>query len=324
MKFLFHWQVSRYLSPLHAEQHLLQGGAMFADLSLSDMTRVRELNRLRSVREAARVLRVQPSQVSRSLRRVENLVGVVLFQRSTSGLTPTAEAADILDVIENVIDDMNEVLKPDRKKGTGKPVQITLAAPAYLARSVVVPAFQRVKGERIQPRLTDLLPDDITRQGIRGNLDGCIHIREVDWPRTWTSRKIGKIDWILICANKHPLRGSCKRNDVLKYGFVTPVYLSEAGFTRGNDQFPIPIERRDVKLEVSSSDLALEAVVDSELLAFVPEVAARRDLKEKRLRRLELLDTRSVELPVYFSVRSERVSKSLFEKLSQELSALLR
>ncbi len=55
----------------------------------------REVYRLRSIRQASTVLNVAPSAVSRQIARLEQIVGVHLFERLPRGVAPT-EAADVL------------------------------------------------------------------------------------------------------------------------------------------------------------------------------------------------------------------------------------
>ena len=55
----------------------------------------REVYRLKSIRQASTTLNVAPSAVSRQIHRLEQMVGVALFERLPRGVAPT-EAAEVL------------------------------------------------------------------------------------------------------------------------------------------------------------------------------------------------------------------------------------
>ena len=79
----------------------------------------REVYRLKSIRQASTTLNVAPSAVSRQIHRLEQMVGVALFERLPRGVAPT-EAADVLARFSR-----NFLLDIERVRG--EPVYLILA-----------------------------------------------------------------------------------------------------------------------------------------------------------------------------------------------------
>lgn len=72
-----------------------------------------------SFRKAATILGVRPSVVSRSIRALEDAIGVSLFQRRSQGAQPTAAGQRILRRGRAIIDDVGDLLRTASLNGTG-------------------------------------------------------------------------------------------------------------------------------------------------------------------------------------------------------------
>lgn len=73
-----------------------------------------------SFRQAAELLDVRHSVLSRSIGQLEHLVGVALFDRSTSGVMPTAAGRSILDISRMVLEQIDTMLATGRLSGRGE------------------------------------------------------------------------------------------------------------------------------------------------------------------------------------------------------------
>src|ERR1039458_4666885 len=73
------------------------------DLRLRDIEVFVEVERAKSVREAARRLETTPGQISKSVRHLEVLLGTRLFKRSTAGLLLTSAGDDFTRLAQDLL-----------------------------------------------------------------------------------------------------------------------------------------------------------------------------------------------------------------------------
>ena len=89
------------------------------NISLRAQTRRIDLNQLRSAiaaadcgsfRQAAELLSVRHSVLSRSIGDLEHSIGVVLFERSSSGVSPTPAGHDVLQTARMVLEQVDALI----------------------------------------------------------------------------------------------------------------------------------------------------------------------------------------------------------------------
>ena len=86
-----------------------------------------------SFRQAAQILAVQPSTVSRRIRALEETIGVSLFQRRTQGAQPTAAGREILQRARRVVDEARSIMRTGRLAGEGREGVLCLGVVASVA-----------------------------------------------------------------------------------------------------------------------------------------------------------------------------------------------
>jgi DNA-binding transcriptional LysR family regulator len=127
----------------------------------------------RSVTEAALMLRVSQPAVSKSIRQLEELLGVKLFERVSGRLMPTAEAEAMAPAIDGVAASLRAVVAAGRAMRDSAGGQISVATVPSLS-TVVLPraiaaAAKRLPGLRVSTQVLD------ARQAVevvaRGNAD---------------------------------------------------------------------------------------------------------------------------------------------------------
>ena len=79
-----------------------------------------------SFRRAAEALRLKQSTLSRSIRQMEDRLGVVLFARSRDGVRPTLAGVELLRVARHVIEDVEAMTATAQAAGRGEAGRLTI------------------------------------------------------------------------------------------------------------------------------------------------------------------------------------------------------
>jgi len=124
---------------------------------------------LGSYTAAARSLSVSPSAVSKSIRRLEERLGVTLFNRTTRSLTLTPEGIDLHDRVLRLLKELEQIEQAAMAAHSGPKGVLRVTAPLPIGVRVLAPVLPRFR-ERypnvsIDLRLTDHLVD-LVREGV--------------------------------------------------------------------------------------------------------------------------------------------------------------
>ncbi len=292
-------------------------------LRLKDVGLFLDLVKTKSIRGLARQRGELPGQISKSIRSLEIKLGNSLIHRSKMGINLTSYAMEILPYLEG-IKNYQDKLDGHLENKTEKSV-LSFATTSFFSSHFLpqVLAQLETSTSEINYRVIDLSPDQFIPVGLRQGFDICIHLKDLDWPKTWTSVKIGKIKWQLCGRKNHPIIQNTRIDNILKYPFVYPVYWTNEGLRDGTDHFPISIKKRIKGFETSTAVSAAEIVAQTDQLGFLPHLVVKPLVKQKRLQIIDLAGHKPVEESVYLTVKSDTVKQKKFEWLQKECSKLL-
>ncbi len=287
------------------------------DIKIREINVFLDLLRTHSVRELARQRNIQPGQVSKILNSLENKVGFKLVERSPFGIKITTKAREILPLF-NEIRSKQEAFQSSFVKNQEKPI-LGFATTSFFSTQFLPGLFSNFtkRHPELKLRLLDLPPDLFLSVALRNGFQICLHLREMDWPKTWTSVKVGELSWILCCRKNHACLDHVTMKNVVKFPFVYPVYWSNDGISYGDDNFPVTLDKRIRGYETTTATSAVEIIRRTDHLGFVPEIVARPLIESGQLIKLEIASLRNVTQPVYLTVKSDRISQSMFKWLSE-------
>lgn len=297
----------------------------FSSIKIIDLEIFLEVSSAKSIREVSRRLSLSPAKVSKTIRALESKLGTKVYKRSVMGVLPTAEGADLLEVASNMVqgcDRIKELLSGQGKQKMRR--ALAIASTSFLNTHFTTPvtcAFANHFSEKISFKFLDLPPDQLVPVALRGGFEIAVHYGAIPWPSTWTTKKLGTSKWVLICKQAHPISKRPSLKQILQYPFVYPAYWSQEGISRGNDEFPVPISKRKLGFETATADAAVPIVLQSDQLAFLPEILVRSQVKRKKLRVIESADLKDINKELHISVRSDIVPVSLFNGLAEKMSA---
>lgn len=164
--------------------------------------------RLRKLSAAAEQLFVTQSTISVLLRQMEEGLGVVLFDRTTRSLQPTAAADAALGVIERILRDVDALGNDLSDLTELRRGRVSLAITPNLGQLLLPPALThfRARHPHIQIQIDDCAPDQFLTRVVAEHVDFGIGTPE---------RSGGEVDLstlmrdhlAVVCRHDHPLAG---------------------------------------------------------------------------------------------------------------------
>ena len=284
------------------------------DIKIREIKVFMELLKFGSVRAIARQRGNHAGQISKLISGLEKKVGFKLIERSNFGVVPTARALELLPLFNDIQRSEEDI----RNSFITKEKDILSFAANFFLGSHLLPqvfsAFEKpFPAQRL--RLLDLAPSSFLPVALRNGFQICLHTGDHDWPKTWSSEKVGDLHWILCAKAKHPLLSRTTLKEALKYPFIFPVYWTNEGILYGKDNFPNLGHQRIRGHETATAVAALEIIRRTEQLGFVPEIVARPFIKSGEVVQIELSAVKTVRQPVYLSVKNDRISQKMYQWL---------
>ena len=283
------------------------------DIKLREVELFLSLLKLKSVRELGRQQNMQAGQVSKWIMALERKVGSPLIDRGSTGIRPTARALELVPVFEEM-HSLKEKLEGDTSAGESS--ILSFASSSFFSTHLIPLLLSEMKMDK-KMKLIDLAPTNFIPAALRGAFDFCLHSQELDWPQTWSTREVGKLRWNVYARKKHPVLKTPNMKAVTKYPFVIPIYWSAEGTQYGDDQCPIPLNKRIKGHETATAASAAQIVKYTDQLAFLPEIVAGSELE------IVKLPWKQIEKSVYLSVKNTTVKQIDFERISSVCKSIL-
>jgi LysR family transcriptional regulator for bpeEF and oprC len=146
---------------------------------------------------AGRALRISPSAVSKSVLRLEDRLGVRLFQRTTRSLSLTEDGEAFLARCRAILADIDRAEEEMRERAAKPTGLLRIEMPTALGRLKIVPELNRLTSRHPQLRITATFSDTLTDL-IAARLDAVVRI---GYPRDerLMVRRVGTVRYI-VCA----------------------------------------------------------------------------------------------------------------------------
>lgn len=245
----------------------------------------REVYRLRSIRQASSLLNVAPSAISRQILRLEQMVGMPLFERLPRGVAPTEAAEVLARFSRNFLLDVERVRgEIDSLRGLNRGhvrIMSNEGLIAYLLNRTIA-AFRR-KFPGISYELTVASTGDIARYLGEGAADvGFVFNAEPDRQLSLAARIRDPLCAVL--APGHPLAGTSRLS--MKEILEHPIGIPERNFgIRRLIDAAVSAEKLQMSpVLVSNSMEALKGFARySGGITFMPTLPIRRELDRQVL-----------------------------------------
>jgi DNA-binding transcriptional LysR family regulator len=284
------------------------------DIKIKEFEILSELLELKSIRELARQRQMYPGQVSKIVSSLEQKLGVNLLERSVQGVTPSAKAFELAPIIGAFLRTKDEL---QNQLGQREEVSVVGFASTSFFTTHLVPAlisdFTNVLPQS-RFRLIDLPPDQFIPVGLRGGFQMCLHLDDIDWPKTWVSEQVGSLEWGVYCRNGHPLAKKPNEKEMSSFPWTYPVYWSKEGIKYGNDGYTLPITKRRRGTETTTATTALEIIKSTDELLHLPEILAKKSLQSGEIRKVPTKG-RVFSKKVYLTVKADLIKNKEFGQM---------
>jgi DNA-binding transcriptional LysR family regulator len=218
------------------------------------------------VNEAARLLRVSPSALSRSVGLLEAALGETLFFRE-GGLALTTRGETLLAATRQAMRLMHEAARIDDAFSG----PIVLGATSRLGIYRLLPALRAIRERwpRLEPRAVTTNDTDLAPLLLRGQLDVVLTSASVA-PSSLAGTKLPPASCHVYCGKGHRLfdEQSPSEETVLSFPFAAPVATTPSPLAA--DSWPNDLAR-DVALVCDSLEPAIDACVRGALLICLPD-----------------------------------------------------
>jgi len=265
---------------------------------------------------------LQPSHVSKVMRRLEQKASLGLFKRATSGIILSREGRAFVEIAKRVLEESRALLsRAGPSESVARPV-VTIGSLGFLNRSIVAAALATDTAGLgdFRYRLVDDPPDNLAVSALKGAFDVILHYRETGPSQNWVVTKVGGMRWGLFGRRGHPLGREASEHQGLRYPFVVPTYWTESQFVVGNDFCPVPAARRELGGESSTADGAAQLLAGTDQVSFLPTCVA---LGRDNLAEITISDWDEIVRPIYLMVNKDTVKKPLQLALTKALRACL-
>lgn len=235
-----------------------------------------------------------------------------MINRSSQGVTVSAEAEDVLNTLYSIQKLSYHLAQ--RQSTREKHKILSVASVSFFSTHLIPDIFSSLmnQNKQIRYRLIDLPPNQLIPVALRNGFQICVHMDELEWPRTWTSIQVGVMKWVLCCRKGHPLLKNPTQAQALKYPFLYPVYWSQEGLRYGDDSCPIPIAKRIRGTETATAASAAAVVERTDEIGFLPQILAEHS---PNIEIIEMKNWKPIVKPVYLTVKSQVTSQKTFEQI---------
>lgn len=188
---------------VHGDQSLKRGETA---LSLRQIEVFHAVVLARSITAASKVLNVSQPSLSRTIRRMEDLLGIELFARERGGLIPTSEALLIFAEIDGIVRQISGLSGQISRIIGGEAAVFRVGATASAARALVPQALKAlsVKVPSLELFFDVLSVDQMDDYLVSGRGEGIVTIAELDHPLIG-GEPVGTAKLVAVVPRSHPL-----------------------------------------------------------------------------------------------------------------------
>jgi DNA-binding transcriptional LysR family regulator len=290
-----------------------------SDLRLADLTTFLAVQRCGSVTGAARELRVTPSQVSKSVARLEAQLNMRLLARSSRGVTTSDAGLRILPHLEEVVARLRELGRPERQPAP----QLTVAGASYVIQ-LFLPVIA-TRAPQLRLRGIELPPPLIRAWSADNFFDLAITLGQARLPDAWVNTPVGEIRKGLFASPATAARlgpPPVPVERLRELPFIGPIYNVNGHFVPADDDCPLRYGERKLGHEVQTIAVALELAARTPQLVFGPWIAGRSHVERGALVEVKVKGW-NVKEELYVSCNSDRVLAPVHKAVVESLRAAL-
>lgn len=267
-----------------------------------------EVFRQRSFTRAAEVLRVAQPSLSQQMAKLEEELGVTLFERGRSGATPTKHGERFVEQAEQILRMQEDLLREMRERSQGIGNELVLGAPAITGGRVLPPLIQAFneKYDQVRVRLVEETTEHLEQLTVQGICDLSLLALPIRDERLATSPLLTESLFLAAPAFSRPWLPEQERKATTGTGDLqvqlqdyakAPFILLKNGYGFRQTVFALCAEsgfQPSVAYETSSIETAQALVASGLGVTVVPEMVKRHAKPAPQYYRLNPPATRTL------------------------------
>lgn len=254
-------------------------------MELTDLRHFRNVARTGSFVRGARASHVTPPAVSKSVRKLEDELGVRLFARTTRRVALTPEGRALLERCTRIFDELDELEAELRGASTRPPRELRIGAMEVLSIALLPRALATMLRAHpsFVPITHELAPAAMASALREGRLDVGLTIGGAAEPGL-EAHELGRSPGVLVCGRTHPLRrrGRVAARDLREHASVVPRFLGLEHLP-SIDEFPDGTWPRRIGATIELLQMGVALCEQGVMLGYFPEISVRAALDERRL-----------------------------------------
>jgi DNA-binding transcriptional LysR family regulator len=292
----------------------------FPNIRLSDVVSVLTVSRRGTVTGAARELEVTPSQVSKSISRLQRQLRATLLERTGRGMVATPVGLRLLPQLQDVLSRIRLVSSSESISAR----TLTLAAPSSLIAGLLPAITQGLPA--VQFRGLEMSPHDMHHYASEKLFDVALSSVGLPFPNAWTVTQVGELREGLLArpqlaAHLGPAPLALAR--LREVRFIGPVAAENGRLVPSSDNCPLPASERRIGCQAQTMHLALKLAACSDQVVFGPLLAARTELEAGHLVEIPV-DGWDVRRPLFVLCNADVVLASELKGIVVALQEALR
>lgn len=201
-------------------------------MSPRDLDYFLEVGRHGQLAQAAHNLDVTAAALSKAIRRLEQEIGLRLFDRSGQGMTLTPFGATFRERAQRLKTEHDEALRHAGDVRAGRAGLLRIGATLAVLESVISPALAVLQPRRpgMHVRLAVASSDELLERTRQGALDAAIVPTYDALPHGLAHEELGTDELVAVVRHEHPLlaRRSVSLEELAAFGWILPPSPSAA------------------------------------------------------------------------------------------------
>ena len=299
-------------------------------MKLEQLKHIVEIDKQKSISKAAKALYIGQSTLSGSLTSLEEELGVCLFERTASGVMPTEEGKEALQLAKHMLDSAQQMHNIGKQE---KELYGTVTVAVGHAYGFLVKDFVLRFKER-HPKAELLIKFCSPMQMVQGLKDGDFNIVTALLPRVDIEKRMNKKTWRSIQCEffgQHTFRVYVGQHSPFASGqSITLNEIKEKSFVSNTaDHWEVirPQFTPDKEvLVVPDRELLKQMVSECDYIAILPEVFLRHDMyiQQGLIKELEIAASEIPDVSITLLYAAQRQLTLLEQSTIQLLKELLQ
>lgn len=298
----------------------------YKDLTIQDFEILAKLPMMTSIRSFAQNLGMSPSFLSKKIKKLEDVLGATLINRTSKGITTTIEADSLILMARAIMEKFDESYLIQPTVSQKKSQRITIGTRGFLNTSfasTIITHFEQ-KNIDVNFRLIDMSPIDQINSAKSNEVDILIGLKETNFGELWQTEKIGDLIWSIYARKGHPLAKfeSVTIEQALIYPFTRPCYWDGTSIMTITDSIPLDGNKISYGHGIQNTQTAISVICCTNNLTYIPRVSAKRSLELGEIVEIQINEIKPKKDSVYLSVHTQTVTNKILKEFKDALKTL--